>query len=341
MRNALHRNLNIAGRLLGELLQGKEPWIQLDRLDYEAEGHETLIVETDRWMLAVSPHHGGMISEADYKPRDLNLCDTLSRREEAYHRHVREAIVENPDASIHEQAESIHGAPKAKEAGLEKLLHYDAYRRLCAIDHFLDPDCAFDVWAADEPWERGDFTDRPYEVKRWATGGETIMELEREAEVRTAQGPRRLAVAKTLALEPGRDELRLGYTLTNRDGQAYEGRFGVEFNINLLAGDAPDRYPYVEGQEVRDRRLAGREAHENVRVFGLVDEWMQLRVGLELSEAATLWRSALETVSASEAGFERVYQGTTLLPHWPVRLEPGQSCTFELRLFCRTDEWEG
>jgi len=31
----------------------------------------------------------------------------------------------------------------------------------------------------------------------------------------------------------------------------------------------------------------------------------------------------LETISLSEAGFERNYQGTTLMAHWPLVLEAG------------------
>ena len=44
---------------------------------------------------------------------------------------------------------------------------------------------------------------------------------------------------------------------------------------------------------------------------------------IHVSEAGTWWQFPIETVSNSEAGFERVYQGTALLVHWPLDLEPG------------------
>ena len=50
------------------------------------------------------------------------------------------------------------------------------------------------------------------------------------------------------------------------------------------------------------------------------------RVGrklMRLSEPADWWQFPIETVSLSEAGFERTYQGTTFLAHWPLELEPG------------------
>jgi alpha-amylase len=42
---------------------------------------------------------------------------------------------------------------------------------------------------------------------------------------------------------------------------------------------------------------------------------------------ADAWWAPIETVSNSEAGFERVYQGSALLLSWPVRLARGERWT--------------
>ena len=39
------------------------------------------------------------------------------------------------------------------------------------------------------------------------------------------------------------------------------------------------------------------------------------------------WWAPIETVSNSEAGFERVYQGGALLLSWPARLAAGEQWT--------------
>jgi alpha-amylase len=44
-----------------------------------------------------------------------------------------------------------------------------------------------------------------------------------------------------------------------------------------------------------------------------------------LSPAADLWKLPIETVSNSEGGFERVYQGTSLIARWPLSLDPEQT----------------
>jgi hypothetical protein len=40
----------------------------------------------------------------------------------------------------------------------------------------------------------------------------------------------------------------------------------------------------------------------------------------------------VETVSLSETGFERIYQGSALLFAWPLRLLPGQTWETSLRV---------
>jgi alpha-amylase len=45
------------------------------------------------------------------------------------------------------------------------------------------------------------------------------------------------------------------------------------------------------------------------------------------TSTADAWWAPIDTVSNSEDGFERMYQGSALLLSWPVRLEPGKTWT--------------
>ena len=53
-------------------------------------------------------------------------------------------------------------------------------------------------------------------------------------------------------------------------------------------------------------------------------------MALKTNHEATFWRFPLETVSGSEAGFERTYQGSCLLLQWLLKLPPGESVDIEL-----------
>jgi hypothetical protein len=52
---------------------------------------------------------------------------------------------------------------------------------------------------------------------------------------------------------------------------------------------------------------------------------------------ADVWRFPLETVSSSEAGFERTFQGVITVCSWPINLEPSAALniTIEVELGVR------
>jgi hypothetical protein len=62
----------------------------------------------------------------------------------------------------------------------------------------------------------------------------------------------------------------------------------------------------VQASELPDGRLR------------LVDEWQGVAISLQAPAAAEFWIAPIETVSDSEAGFERVYQGSQILIVWPT-----------------------
>src|SRR2546426_635637 len=94
-----------------------------------------------------------------------------------------------------------------------------------------------------------------------------------------------------------------------------------EWNLALTAGDAPGRYLTATGRPSlgstgRERDAAG---------VALVDEWIGVRARLAWAPAAELAWGPVQTVSVSEAGFERIYQGTAVLVVWPVGLRAGET----------------
>ena len=52
---------------------------------------------------------------------------------------------------------------------------------------------------------------------------------------------------------------------------------------------------------------------------------MGAEIELRSSVVADLGFAPIETVSLSEAGFERIYQGSAILVSWPVTIAPGAS----------------
>jgi alpha-amylase len=89
--------------------------------------------------------------------------------------------------------------------------------------------------------------------------------------------------------------------------------------VNFLAPSTPDRYFESDGRRF-PLRWAAAVPGERLRV---VDEYQRVAVALEAPSARNFWIAPIETVSESEEGFERIYQGSQIIAVWPVELQSG------------------
>ena len=97
--------------------------------------------------------------------------------------------------------------------------------------------------------------------------------------------------------------------------------FAVEINLAAMAGHAHDR-SYFDDSGTKLGMLDTRLDLPETGGLTLVDEWLDLSVGLRWSNPAGLWCFPIETVSQSESGFEGVYQSSAVIPHWIVTADP-------------------
>ena len=84
--------------------------------------------------------------------------------------------------------------------------------------------------------------------------------------------------------------------------------------INLLAPSAPDRYFFADGI----RRPLDFRGEIDASNLTLVDEWQRVRISLDAQPRPRWWIVPIETISQSELGFERVYQGSAILAVWKI-----------------------
>jgi alpha-amylase len=67
------------------------------------------------------------------------------------------------------------------------------------------------------------------------------------------------------------------------------------------------------------------------------NDFVGIAVATTVSEPADAWWAPVETVSNSESGFERVYQGAGLLLSWPISLASGAARTVTVTHAVATD----
>jgi len=280
-----------------------------------------------------APASGGCLVEWDWRATGLNLVNTLTRRAEGYHAELRKAATNGTLVLTGQEkgaASMSSRSVRAKEPGLQDKLFYDWYRRASLLDHIFAADTTLDQFYRSQYTELGDFVSQPYTAQLSETGDRLALKLSRQGGVWHGPGKvcQPLRIEKTVTLSAGQLALDVIYQLTNMDDKPIEARFGVETNWGIAGGDGPQAYSVWPGGDLT--RLNVLHVAKSANEVGLVHEWYG-RVILATDQAATWWQFPIETISNSEAGFERIYQGTSVTCHWPLALEPGATWQVALR----------
>lgn len=283
--------------------------------DFDCDGLPEILYESSKLNLYLKPDKGGAIYEADYKSKHINILDVLSRSKEYSHKKLLQAT----------NAQSTEGHL------LESLI-YDNYKHASLIDHFFAESTTVQDFIKNSYVELGDFVDNPYQFSVDTRKGITNIDLMRRGKVLNQNFSHEIEIIKIITLKDNDSDISVKYQLINLSGKPLNLRFGVEWNYGLLAGDATDRYYNVEGAKLDDPRLKSVGSLKDIRLLALVDEWLKLRVELETTSNAEFWRCPIETVSLSEAGLEKVYQSSVVIPIWNIDLKDTWGITVKQRL---------
>jgi len=173
LRFATYKNIIESDHIIEKQIHKKDEWFKIKTDDFDLDGKNEIMISNEKLKFFVKPSEGGMVYEIDVLNKGLNVLDTITRKEEYYHKLISEAVdVETADGS-----ESIHSVVLAKEKGLEEELVYDWYRRKSFIEHFFMPDINLESLTKNTYWDKGNFINGEFEFseKKRKTGGSLIL----------------------------------------------------------------------------------------------------------------------------------------------------------------------
>jgi hypothetical protein len=295
--------------------------------DLDLDGRDEVLLANAGEVVTIDLDEGAGIGAWDLRTARHAVTGVLRRRPEAYHQTLREheaAAV----ASVAAEAgggeggapASIHDRVLVKEEGLSAHLIYDDYERRSGLIRVLASDAAPDTWAAGGRGELGDLATGPFRVAKLGDG-EAIVTRDGLASVDGSRIP--LSAQTTIRLGGGAADPSLTWeaTVENLGDRPLVARIGVEWATTMLGGGGnPDASWVIGGVETRHDAT---RADAGVSTLEQGNRWLRTSIETDVSPAADAWIAPIETVSNSEAGFERVYQGSALLLSWPVDLPPG------------------
>ncbi len=219
--------------------------------------------------------------------------------------------------------------------GLERFLRYDRWPRNAFRLLLFSSDKTFKDYEELRLEENAALASGSYAVLE---NGPTSISLECEVpcpDCAAGGGPVELMrCTKRFSFAAGSKGYHLHCTsrLSCANTQAHAALVGVEMVLNFLAPREQNRYFEIpSGRHPLDwsAAVSGPEIRSRLRV---VDEWQNVAATIKAPFAKELWITPIETISESEEGFERVYQGSQILAVWPLELAAGDPWTGEISL---------
>jgi alpha-amylase len=108
-----------------------------------------------------------------------------------------------------------------------------------------------------------------------------------------------------------------------------DARIGIEWSTTMLGGGGnPAAWWDVAGDRSRHD---GAGSAADLTCIAQGNDHIGLSLTTTSDAPADAWWAPIETISNSENGFERVYQGSGLLLSWPVRLDAGERWSRTIR----------
>ena len=277
--------------------------------DYDLDGLDEVLIGTAGQSALIDVAEGAGIGAWDMRASRVALASVLRRRPEAYHRKLREfeAAQERGESGDGGTPTSIHDQLTTKGSGLSRALVYDDHERRSALVRITDAD----------GHEVGDFVNGAWQLEHASESSAVLS--------RTVAG---LTLRKTIDVHGGRLDgaLSIAVEVRSPSDRDFAGSLELEWNINLMGGGANPRafYRWADGEARHDGAGSVKAGAE--LAFGNEFEGVEI-TALVVPPAIQEWFS-VDTVSNSEAGFERMHQGSCLTQHWPLRLAAGESRTF-------------
>ncbi|MCZ7585720.1 MAG: DUF1926 domain-containing protein [Deltaproteobacteria bacterium] len=318
LRDAVYRHLARAETLADLILHGGIPKARAYTAGFDADGAEEIIAETPWFRAVIDPADGGSLADLVLVRQNFCVTNVMSRREEIYHASVRNAVAEGET-----ELKSAHDIIVAKEPNLERHLRFDRYARSCLRDFFVDGALTPETLREGQ-WtsiDGGETAEHAARIRRPRSGTSVTVELVREA-------PRRVGVTKELIFSKDSPAIDVIVTIRNLTAEPFSGEHAVEWNLSLLARDADDRRLDVDA----GKRDFSELFFERSRTLRLTDGWQNFSLFVEFGADVALAHYPVETVSQSESGFERVYQGACITTFRPIDLPPKGKAQFAMRL---------
>ena len=325
LRDSVYRHLLASEEMAEKVLRGDRPWTEILRGDFNRDGKDEILMRNRQSVLIVHPGDGASVSEFSFLKRGFNVQNVLTRRREGYHDDVL-AHLREVEKSGEGEGGSIHDTLNVKDSVKLDRIEFDDHILRSFRDEF------YESGTVPENILRG--MEKPlFTTGNWRGTPSCMMSGERGALRVFLSGEEErcpVNIEKTLILEGEREGVRMKVRIMNRSSFRFSALYGSVWYLNCLAPEAENRF-FVAHPSLGRKPMLGEEGSVlNVRVFGIHDGWQNMTFVFEGKEEFDVLFTPIETVSLSETGVEKIYQGSKIILLNSLDLAGGDTANVEM-----------
>lgn len=273
--------------------------------DINLDSDKEIIIETRSHNLVFLPHRQGALFEWDYKPKAINLTNTIMRRPEKYHQRLSEKL--NTADNVSSGIPSIHEMGGVLEEGLAQRLQYDRCLRYSLFERFISKETTLDSFISSR------FQDELAPLSKRCSYRVVSSKKQPPAvefSYNALLNGVSVDIIKNVCVKK---EIRAGYEIKKAKDEDSGLLFGIEFNFSLY-----------------DPNLCRNKGSINARSLDVEDIWYGINLKFDLNREACIWHFPVETISDSEAGIERAYQEMCLVFLWGLDEAAGSKLSIDI-----------
>jgi len=275
IRMAIYENLLKAQKIIFDNSQKN---LDFKIFDIDCDSIEDIIVETKNNFFIISPVYGGSITEFSSKNKSINYSAVVDRKKEAYHQKPVKDINGN---NISNNSNSYN---------------YDWHHRAFLLDHFVSPGTKLEDFYNVRYGENGDFIPQAYSYQSEISDGSAEISLNRNGVVWDGDKKMDVSVSKKIVISKERDGFSGFYKIKNLSNDGLKAIFMPElvFAFSNIS-------------------VANLKEVDNIASY-IFNDSVRGNIKLDFSIPLKLWIFPIETISNSENGIEKNYQGSVVCP---------------------------
>ncbi len=222
LRAALYSHLIGSEKILDRIEHKTKRWLKFEVSDVDCDGRDEVIVSTKENKFIINPAIGGSITEWDTKVKQVNVLNTLSRKEEEYHKDLK--------------------------ACYRKKIYYDNYRRKLFTDHFIEDNVKLHDLLSGNYKETGEFANSDYDIIKVEESKGRVA-LSRRSTVNN----RPVLLRKIFTIEKQGSSIMVRYSIRNLSLSRLRLNFAPEMNFSLTDDKTREDSSFVDNLLLRDK----------------------------------------------------------------------------------------